>query len=103
MKAVMAAKKAAQKAKALKARGAAVAVKGQALADKGQAFAENVQAKGQALADKGKAVVAQSSEKVMTLNIPAPIQPRINQVPQPILSQPIIKSEPTINMSELTV
>ena len=128
MKAVMAAKKAAQKAKALKARGAAVAAKGQALADKGQAalekgqafaekaqakgqaladkgqaFAEKAQAKGQALADKGKAVVAQSSEKVMTLNIPAPIQPRINQIPQPILSQPVIKSEPTINMSELTV
>tara|TARA_R110000772_G_scaffold40102_2_gene93910 strand:- start:528 stop:1472 length:945 start_codon:yes stop_codon:yes gene_type:complete len=77
--------------------------KGQALADKGQAFAENVQAKGQALADKGKAVVAQSSEKVMTLNIPAPVQPRINQVSEPILSQPIIKSEPNVNMSELTV
>ena len=117
MKAVMAAKKAAQKAKALKARGAAVAAKGQALADKGQAFAEKAQAKGQALADKGQAfaakgqaVVAQGqaallpvTEEVMTLNIPAPIQPRINQVPQPILSQPIIKSEPTINMSEATV
>ena len=128
MKAVMAAKKAAQKAKALKARGAAVAAKGQALADKGQAalekgqafaekaqakgqaladkgqaFAENVQAKGQALADKGKAVVAQSSEKVMTLNIPAPVQPRINKVSEPILSQPIIKSEPNVIMSELTV
>ena len=106
MKAVMAAKKAAQKAKALKARGAAVAAKGQALADKGQAALE----KGQAFANKGQAVVAQGqaallpmSEKVMTLNIPAPIQPRINQVPQPILSQPVIKSEPTINMSELTV
>ena len=124
MKAVMAAKKAAQKAKALKARGAAVAAKGQALADKGQAalekgqaFAEKAQAKGQALADKGQAalekgqaVVAQGqaallpmTEEVMTLNIPAPIQPRINQVPQPILSQPVIKSEPTINMSEATV
>jgi hypothetical protein len=106
MKAVMAAKKAAQKAKALKARGAAVAAKGQALADKGQAALE----KGQAFADKGQAVVAQGqaallpmSEKVMTLNIPAPIQPRINQVPQPILSQPVIKSEPTINMSETTL
>jgi hypothetical protein len=117
MKAVMAAKKAAQKAKALKARGAAVAAKGQAFVDKGQAFAEKAQAKGQALADKGQAfaakgqaVVAQGqaallpvTEEVMTLNIPAPIQPRINQVPQPILSQPIIKSEPTINMSEATV
>ena len=124
MKAVMAAKKAAQKAKALKARGAAVAAKGQTLADKGQAalekgqaFAEKAQAKGQALADKGQAalekgqaVVAQGqaallpmTEEVMTLNIPAPIQPRINQVPQPILSQPVIKSEPTINMSEATV
>ena len=106
MKAVMAAKKAAQKAKALKARGAAVAAKGQALADKGQAALE----KGQAFAAKGQAVVAQGqaallpvTEEVMTLNIPAPIQPRINQVPQPILSQPVIKSEPTINMSELTV
>jgi len=117
----MAAKKAAQKAKALKARGAAVAAKGQALADKGQAFAEKAQAKGQALADKGQAfaekvqekgqaVVAQGqaallpmTEEVMTLNIPAPIQPRINQVPQPILSQPVIKSEPTINMSDATV
>jgi len=124
MKAVMAAKKAAQKAKALKARGAVVAAKGKALADKGQAalekgqaFAEKAQAKGQALADKGQAfaakgqaVVAQGqaallpvTEEVMTLNIPAPIQPRINQVPQPILSQPVIKSEPIINMSEATV
>ena len=115
MKAVMAAKKAAQKAKALKARGAAVAAKGQALADKGQAFA----AKGQALADKGQAfaekvqekgqaVVAQGQTAFLpptkeVLNIPAPVQPRIDQVPQPILSQPIIKSEPTINMSEATV
>ena len=129
MKAVMAAKKAAQKAKALKARGAAVAAKGQALADKGQAFAakgqafaEKVQAKGQAvveqgqavvaqgqaLADKGQAVVAQGQTAFLpptkeVLNIPAPVQPRIDQVPQPILSQPIIKSEPTINMSEATV
>ena len=117
MKAVMAAKKAAQKAKALKARGAAVAAKGQALADKGQAFVEKAQVQGQALVDKGQAfaekaqaVVAQGqaallpmTEEVMTLNIPAPIQPRINQVPQPILSQPKIKSEPTINMSEATV
>jgi len=122
MKAVMAAKKAAQKAKALKARGAAVATKGAAAADKaraltqkGQAFAEQAQAKGQALADKGqaalekgKAVVAQGQASLLpptkeVLNIPAPVQPRINQVPQPILSQPIIKSEPTINMSEATV
>ena len=140
MKAVMAAKKAAQKAKALKARGAAVAAKGaaaadkaralaqkgqafaeqaqakgQALADKGQAFAEQAQAKGQALADKGqaalekgKAVAAQGQASLLpptkeVLNIPAPVQPRINQVPQPILSQPIIKSEPTVNMSEATV
>jgi len=133
MKAVMAAKKAAQKAKALKARGAAVAAKGQALADKGQAFAakgqaladkgqafaEKVQEKGQALADKGQAfaekvqekgqaVVAQGQTAFLpptkeVLNIPAPVQPRIDQVPQPILSQPIIKSEPTINMSEATV
>ena len=43
------------------------------------------------------------TEEVMTLNIPAPVQPRINQVPQPILSQPVIKSEPTINMSETTL
>lgn len=103
MKAVMAAKKAAQKAKALKARGAVVAAKGQALANKGQAFAEKVQAKGQALADKGQAALLPMTEEVMTLNIPAPVQPRINQVPQPILSQPVIKSEPTINMSEATV
>ena len=122
MKAVMAAKKAAQKAKALKARGAAVATKGaaaadkaRALAQKGQAFAEQAQAKGQALADKGqaalekgKAVAAQGQASLLpptkeVLNIPAPVQPRINQVPQPILSQPIIKSEPTINMSEATV
>ena len=140
MKAVMAAKKAAQKAKALKARGAAVAAKGaaaadkaraladkgqafaeqaqakgQAIADKGQAFAEQAQAKGQALADKGqaalekgKAVAAQGQAALLpptkeVLNIPAPVQPRINQVPQPILSQPVIKSEPTINMSEATV
>ncbi len=140
MKAVMAAKKAAQKAKALKARGAAVATKGaaaadkaralaqkgqafaeqaqakgQALADKGQAFAEQAQTKGQALADKGqaalekgKAVAAQGQAVLLpptkeVLNIPAPVQPRINQVPQPILSQPVIKSEPTINMSEATV
>ena len=140
MKAVMAAKKAAQKAKALKARGAAVAAKGaaaadkaralaqkgqafaeqaqtkgQALADKGQAFAEQAQAKGQALADKGqaalekgKAVAAQGQAVLLpptkeVLNIPAPVQPRINQVPQPILSQPVIKSEPTVNMSEATV
>tara|TARA_B100001769_G_scaffold174997_1_gene137950 strand:- start:67 stop:981 length:915 start_codon:yes stop_codon:yes gene_type:complete len=140
MKAVMAAKKAAQKAKALKARGAAVATKGaaaadkaralaqkgqafaeqaqakgQALADKGQAFAEQAQAKGQALADKGqaalekgKAVAAQGQASLLpptkeVLNIPSPVQPRINQVPQPILSQPIIKSEPIVNMSEATV
>ncbi|ADQ91660.1 hypothetical protein BpV1_033 [Bathycoccus sp. RCC1105 virus BpV1] len=122
MKAVMAAKKAAQKAKALKARGAAVAAKGavaadkaRALAQKGQAFAEQAQTKGQALADKGqaaldkgKAVAAQGQAVLLpptkeVLNIPAPVQPRINQVPQPILSQPVIKSEPTINMSEATV
>ena len=122
MKAVMAAKKAAQKAKALKARGAAVATKGaaaadkaRALADKGQAFAEQAQAKSQSIADKGqaalekgKAVAAQGQAALLpptreVLNIPAPVQPRINQVPQPILSQPVIKSEPTINMSEATV
>ena len=122
MKAVMAAKKAASKAKALKARGAAVAAKGaaaaekaQALAQKGQAFAEQAQAKGQAIADKGQAVlekgkaVAAQGQAVLlpptkeVFNIPAPVQPRINQVPQPILSQPVIKSEPTINMSETTL
>ena len=90
MKAVMAAKKAAQKAKALKARGAVVAAKGQALADKGQAFAA-----------QGQTAFLPPTKEV--LNIPAPVQPRINQVPQPILSQPVIKSEPTINMSEATV
>jgi len=122
MKAVMAAKKAASKAKALKARGAAVAAKGaaaaekaQALAQKGQAFAEQAQAKGQAIADKGQAVlekgkaVAAQGQAVLlpptkeVFNIPAPVQPRINQVPQPILSQPVIKSEPIINMSETTL
>ena len=122
MKAVMAAKKAASKAKALKARGAAVPAKGaaaaekaQALAQKGQAFAEQAQAKGQAIADKGQAVlekgkaVAAQGQAVLlpptkeVFNIPAPVQPRINQVPQPILSQPVIKSEPTINMSETTL
>ena len=122
MKAVMAAKKAASKAKALKARGAAVAAKGaaaaekaQALAQKGQAFAEQAQAKGRAIADKGqaaldkgKAVAAQGQSVLLpptkeVFNIPAPVQPRINQVPQPILSQPVIKSEPTINMSETTL
>ena len=115
MKAVMAAKKAAQKAKALKARGAVVATKGVAAADKaralsqkGHAFAEQAQAKGQAALEKGKAVAAQGQAALLpptkeVLNIPAPIQPRINQVPQPILSQPVIKSEPTINMSEATV
>ena len=122
MKAVMAAKKAASKAKALKARGAAVAAKGvaaaekaQALAQKGQAFAEQAQAKGQAIADKGqaalekgKAVAAQGQAVLLpptkeVFNIPAPVQPRINQVPQPILSQPVIKSEHTINMSETTL
>ena len=101
MKAVMAAKKAAQKAKALKARGAAVAAKGQALADKGQAFAEKVQEKGQAVVAQGQTAFLPPTKEV--LNIPAPVQPRIDQVPQPILSQPIIKSEPTINMSEATV
>ena len=90
MKAVMAAKKAAQKAKALKARGAAVAAKGQALADKGQAVVA-----------QGQSAFLPPTKEV--LNIPAPVQPRINQVPQPILSQPVIKSEPTINMSEATV
>jgi len=111
----MAAKKAAQKAKALKARGAAVATKGAAAADKaralsqkGHAFAEQAQAKGQAALEKGKAVAAQGQAALLpptkeVLNIPAPVQPRINQVPQPILSQPVIKSEPTINMSEATV
>tara|TARA_B100000497_G_scaffold94048_1_gene105329 strand:- start:63 stop:902 length:840 start_codon:yes stop_codon:yes gene_type:complete len=115
MKAIMAAKKAAQKAKALKARGAAVATKGAAAADKaralsqkGHAFAEQAQAKGQAALEKGKAVAAQGQAALLpptkeVLNIPAPVQPRINQVPQPILSQPVIKSEPTINMSEATV
>ena len=100
----MAAKKAAQKAKALKARGAAVATKGAAAADKARALAD----KGQAALEKGKAVAAQGQAVLLpptkeVLNIPAPIQPRINQVPQPILSQPVIKSEPTINMSEATV
>ena len=115
MKAVMAAKKAAQKAKALKTRGAVVATKGVAAADKaralsqkGHAFAEQAQAKGQAALEKGKAVAAQGQAALLpptkeVLNIPAPVQPRINQVPQPILSQPVIKSEPTINMSEATV
>ena len=111
MKAVMAAKK----VKALKARGVVAADKAQALAQKGQEFTEQAQAKGQALADKGqaalekgKAVAAQGQAALLpptkeVLNIPAPIQPRINQVPQPILSQPVIKSKPIINMSEAIV
>ena len=115
MKAIMAAKKAAQKAKALKARGVVVATKGatatdkaRALSQKGHAFVEQAQAKGQAALEKGKAVAAQGQAALLpptkeVLNIPAPVQPRINQVPQPILSQPEIKSEPTINMSEATV
>jgi len=97
------------------AKGQAIADKGQALAQKGQAFSEQAQAKGQAIADKGqaalekgKAVAAQGQAVLLppskeVLNIPAPVQPRINQVPQPILSQPVIKSEPIINMSEETV
>ena len=102
MKAVMAA----QKAKALKDRGAAVAEKGVAAADKAQTLANKGQAaleKGKAVAAKGQAALLPPTKEVMTLNIPAPVQPRINQVPQPILSQPVIKSKPIINMSEAIV
>jgi hypothetical protein len=132
MKAVMAAKKAASKAKALKARGAAVAAKGaaaaekaqakvQALADKGQAFAEQAQAKGQALADKGQAFAEQAQAKgqalvdkgqsafekgkeVASQSIDT-LLPQTESYPvsEPTLSQPLLKSEPNINMSETTI
>lgn len=97
MKAVMAAKKAAQKAKALKARGAAVAAKGQALADKGQAalekgqaFAEKAQVQGQALADKGQAALEKGQAFADQV---------VPRAPEPTPS-PIINSEPYVNMSE---
>ena len=103
MKAVMAAKKAAQKAKALKARGAAVAAKGKALADKGhaalekgQAFAEKAQAQGQALADKGQSIVDQV--------VPPTPSPVLNSEPYVNMSEPIgyinEPSKPTVPFSE---
>ena len=114
MKAVMAAKKAASKAKALKARGAAVAAKGaaaaekaqakvQALADKGQAFAEQAQAKGQALVDKGQSAFEKGKE-VASQSIDT-LLPQTESYPvsEPTLSQPLLKSEPNINMSETTI
>jgi len=111
MKAVMAAKKAAQKAKALKARGAAVAAKGKALADKGQvalekgqAFAEKAQAQGQALADKGQAALEKGqafAEKAQAQGqaLADKGQSIADQVVPPTPS-PIINSEPYVNMSE---
>ena len=115
MKAVMAAKKAAQKAKALKARGAAVAAKGKALADKGQvalekgqAFAEKAQAQGQALADKGQAALekgqafaekAQAQGQALADKGQSIADQVVPRAPEPTPS-PIINSEPYVNMSE---
>ena len=111
MKAVMAAKKAAQKAKALKARGAAVAAKGKALADKGQAalekgqaFAEKAQAQGQALADKGQAALEKGqafAEKAQAQGqaLADKGQSIADQVVPPTPS-PVLNSEPYVNMSE---
>ncbi len=111
MKAVMAAKKAAQKAKALKARGAAVAAKGKALADKGQAalekgqaFAEKAQAQGQALADKGQAALEKGqafAEKAQAQGqaLADKGQSIVDQVVPPTPS-PVLNSEPYVNMSE---
>ena len=107
MKAVLAAKKAASKAKALKARGVAavekVQVKGQALADKGQVFAEQAKAKGQALVDKGQSAFEKGKE-VASQSIDT-LLPQTESYPvsEPTLSQPLLKSEPNINMSETTI
>ena len=97
MKAVMAAKKAAQKAKALKARGAAVAAKGQAALEKGQAFAEKAQAQGQALAEKGQAFAEKAQAQGQALV--EQTQSIANQVAPPAPS-PVLNSEPYVNMSE---
>ena len=83
MKAVLAAKKAASKAKALKVRGSVVAAKGVAAVEK-------VQVKGQALADKGQSAFEKGKEVA-------------SQSIDTLLPQPIIKSDPNINMSETTI
>ena len=95
-----------KKAKAAKARVAAAQAKGQAAVAKGQAAAAKVQSKvaqGQAAASKIQSKVSQAQSQVQSMKnqaiAAATIEPRIQPPPAPALEQPVIKSEPNVNMS----
>lgn len=81
-----------KKAKAAKARVAAAQAKGQAAVAKGQAAASKIQSK-----------VSQAQSQVQSMKnqaiAAATIEPRIQPPPAPALEQPVIKSEPNVNMS----
>ena len=88
-----------KKAKAAKARVAAAQAKGQAAAAKVQSKV----AQGQAAASKIQSKVSQAQSQVQSMKnqgiAAATIEPRIQPPPAPALEQPVIKSEPNVNMS----
>ena len=88
-----------KKAKAAKARVAAAQAKGQAAASKIQSKV----AQGQAAASKIQSKVSQAQSQVQSMKnqaiAAATIEPRIQPPPAPALEQPVIKSEPNVNMS----
>ncbi len=95
-----------KKAKAAKARVAAAQAKAQAAVAKGQAAAAEIQSKvaqGQAAASKIQSKVSQAQSQVQSMKnqaiAAATIEPRIQPPPAPALEQPVIKSEPNVNMS----
>lgn len=88
-----------KKAKAAKARVAEAKAKGQAAAAKVQSKV----AQGQAAASKIQSKVSQAQSQVQSMKnqaiAAATIEPRIQPPPAPALEQPVIKSEPNVNMS----
>lgn len=88
-----------KKAKAAKARVAAAQAKGQAAVAKVQSKV----AQGQAAASKIQSKVSQAQSQVQSMKnqaiAAATIEPRIQPPPAPALEQPVIKSEPNVNMS----
>lgn len=95
----MKAMKMVKKAKAAKARVAAAQAKGQAAVAKVQSKV----AQGQAAASKIQSKVSQAQSQVQSMKnqaiAAATIEPRIQPPPAPALEQPVIKSEPNVNMS----
>ena len=88
-----------KKAKAAKARVAAAQAQGQAAVAKVQSKV----AQGQAAASKIQSKVSQAQSQVQSMKnqaiAAATIEPRIQPPPAPALEQPVIKSEPNVNMS----